>query len=430
MVRIYECLMTYDTLIGLHRFEHTLKPKNGFLLLSPLKVISKRGKIECWGSEIDSLEIREKGIPILIRALEISDLEIWAPSKPTEIPGIIPKEWEDLVSRIKPGDVIMLLGGVDVGKSGLFAFLANKLVSAGMRVGLIDADVGQSDIGPVGTIGLSLIDETVVHPSLAKPDGLFFIGDNTPRGHLLPMVMGTRMLLDIAKSEEADVILINTTGYIHSGPARALKRFKILATQPSKVVILQREDESEHIAKLVPSSSDLIKIHVSRNIRRKNHSFRIFLRQSNIRRYLEGAESVRINIRDAKFTDTLFFSGSSAQDLVKELEELLGRPVLYAEEAPDVIVCLLESLSGLKELKLRGKPLRTATRRGYEGLYVGFLDDVGLCHGVGIIERFMPEQGTLDIYTKFSGSSEYIAFGYLKFNKNGIQIGKRGLTEP
>ncbi|RLE68608.1 MAG: hypothetical protein DRJ43_05280, partial [Thermoprotei archaeon] len=144
--------MTYDTLIGLHRFEHTLKPKNDFLLLSPLKVISKRGKIECWGSEIDSLEIREKGIPILIRALEISDLEIWAPSKPTEIPGIIPKEWEDLVSRIKPGDVIMLLGGVDVGKSGLFAFLANKLVSAGMRVGLIDADVGQSDIGPVGTI--------------------------------------------------------------------------------------------------------------------------------------------------------------------------------------------------------------------------------------------------------------------------------------
>ena len=79
---------------------------------------------------------------------------------------------------------------------------------------------------------------------------------------------------------------------------------------------------------------------------------------------------------------------------------------------------------------IKGKPLRVATIRGYEGLYVGFLDGLGFCSGVGIIKSFRPDQGFLEILTKFSDGFEYIDFGYLKFNRDGTQIGRRGLTEP
>ena len=422
--------MPHDTILGLHKFECELKPRDGFLVLSPLRVAKKKGRIECWGSEIDFVEVRERGIPVLIRALETSSLELWAPSRPMEIPEIIPREWEELTGKIKPGDTVMLLGGIDVGKSGLFAFLTNKLVSSGLKLGLIDADIGQSDIGPVGTIGLSLIEETIVHPSLTEANSLFFIGDNTPRGHLLPMVVGTRKLLDRAKHEEADVVLINTTGYIHSNPARALKRFMILATDPTKVVILQRKDEAEHIAKLIPRKSELIRIPVSRNIRRKNRSYRVLFRQSNIKRYLDGARSMKIEIEGTKLVDTLFFSGSRSPELHQELERLIGKPVIYVEESPDLILCVLNSLKLQKGLMFRGKPLRVAILRGYEGLYVGFLDNLGFCRGIGIIESFRPDQGILEVYTSFSSKFEYIDFGYLKFNRDGIQIGRRGLSEP
>ena len=422
--------MSHDFTPSLHMFEHTLRPGNGFLLLSPLKIKRNRGRIECWGAEIDSLEVMERGIPVLIRAVEASDLEIRAASKPEEISEIIPKEWEELANRIESGDTVMLLGGIDVGKSGLFAFLANKLVSKGFRVGLIDADVGQSDIGPVGTIGLSLISEKIIHPSLLIPNLLFFVGDNSPRGHLLPMVIGVKKLLDEAKTRGADVVLINTTGYIHSGPARALKRFKILATEPTKVVVLQRSNESQHIIKLIPKNSEVIKMSVAKGVRRKNRSLRVLFRQSNIRRYLNGARSLRINLHETKLVDTLFFSGSSSLELKHELEGLLRKPVIYAEEAPDVILCLIDSSYVRKGLVVRGKPLRIAVRRGYDGLYVGFLDDHGFCCGIGIIEGFRPDQGILDVYTNFSGQFDCVEFGYLKFNKKGIQVGRRGLTEP
>ncbi len=422
--------MSHDFALGLHMFEHTLKSGNGFLLLSPLKIRTNRGKIECWGAKIDSLEVRERGIPILIRAVETSDLEIWAASRPEEISEIIPKEWEELADRIEAGDTVILLGGIDVGKSGLFAFLANKLVSYGSRVGLIDADVGQSDIGPVGTIGLSLISKEIVHPSLSSPNLLFFIGDNSPRGHLLPMVVGVKKLLDEAKKKGADVVLINTTGYIHSGPARALKRFKILVTDPSKVVVLQRSGESEHIIKLIPKNSEVIKLSVAKGVRRKNHSLRVLFRQSNIRRYLNGARSLRIKVHETRLLDTLFFSGSYCPELVEELEGMLNLPIIYAEEAPDVILCLTESSHARKGFVVRGKPVRIASRRGYKGLYVGFLDDRGFCRGIGIVESFKPEKGMLDVYSSFSGEFDGIDFGYLKFNKDGIQVGRRGLTEP
>lgn len=394
-----------------------------------MRFLRIRGRVECWGSEADSIEVREKGIPVLIRAVEESCVEVWAPSRPLEIEEIIPKEWDELASSIGDGETVMLLGGVDVGKSGLFTFLANRLVSRGMKVALIDADVGQSDIGPVGTIGLGIIESPIIHPSLLKPHRLFFVGDNTPRGHLLPMVVGVKKLLEEAKLERVNATIINTTGYIHSGPARALKRFKISVTEPSKVVILQREGESEHIAKLVPNSSELIRMSVAKGVRRKNRTFREIFRQSNIRRYLNGAKKLRVNLKEVRLLETLFLTGKPSQELKLQLEKLLKKPVLYAEEAPDAIICLLES-NHQKSLMLRGKPVRIGVRSGYRGLYVGFLDGRGFCRGVGIIEEFRPEEGLLEVYTNFLGEFNFIEFGHLKFNKDGVQVGRRGVREP
>lgn len=56
---------------------------------------------------------------------------------------------------------IMILGGVDTGKTTLATFLANELLSSGFRVAIIDSDIGQKGILPPATI------------SLGFPEGLF-----------------------------------------------------------------------------------------------------------------------------------------------------------------------------------------------------------------------------------------------------------------
>ncbi|MGC8973282.1 MAG: Clp1/GlmU family protein, partial [Thermoproteus sp.] len=66
-------------------------------------------------------------------------------------------EWESAASSVDLNGVTVVIGAIDVGKSTMTAVLANKALSRGLRVAVIDADVGQNDIGPPTTISASRI---------------------------------------------------------------------------------------------------------------------------------------------------------------------------------------------------------------------------------------------------------------------------------
>ena len=74
----------------------------------------------------------------------------------------IPPYWDNLVEAIKAkqkelnrAPVVLFIGDVDTGKTTLITYILNKLVKQGLKVGIIDADIGQSDVGPPTTIGYS-----------------------------------------------------------------------------------------------------------------------------------------------------------------------------------------------------------------------------------------------------------------------------------
>src|ERR671930_1831879 len=119
---------------------------------------------------------------------------------------------------------ILVLDAVDRGKSTYCRFLIRRCLETSQRVAVIDTDVGQKDIGPPATLTLGYPE---VAQSLAEvsPVAWYFIGATSPAGHLLPMIVGLRHLLDINR---AACIIMNTTGLIH-GPGRVLKGYKIEA---------------------------------------------------------------------------------------------------------------------------------------------------------------------------------------------------------
>lgn len=137
----------------------------------------------------------------------------------------------------------LFLGGTDTGKTTLVTHLAERLV--GQRtVAIIDADVGQSHIGPPATIGWALAEPLVADLSELALRQMYFVGDTSPSGHLLPFTVALIKAHEQA-SRQAQLVLIDTGGLIIDPAARALWWQICQAIRPGVVVAVQRHSELE-----------------------------------------------------------------------------------------------------------------------------------------------------------------------------------------
>lgn len=156
--------------------------------------------------------------------------------------------YEELIARaVARRGVDVLIGGMDSGKSTLARRIAAAGISEGLTVGLLDADVGQSTIGPPTTVGLRLCRSgaDLGPEAMRQADHLAFAGSISPQGHLLPLVTGTRLLLDRAKAQGAELVVVDTTGLVSGVYAQLLKFHKVGVLQPDLVVGIARGEELE-----------------------------------------------------------------------------------------------------------------------------------------------------------------------------------------
>jgi len=135
----------------------------------------------------------------------------------------------------------LLLGGADTGKTTLALALAARIAQS-RPVAIVDADIGQSHIGPPSTVGWAVFDNPNFDLSAIEPGGIAFVGDITPVGHLLQFTAAlTRCVEQAAKL--AEVILIDTPGFIAGPPANALWWTVQHALKPDLIIAVQRANE-------------------------------------------------------------------------------------------------------------------------------------------------------------------------------------------
>ena len=168
---------------------------------------------------------------------------------------------KDLIQK----GICLILGAGDTGKTTLTAALAKRLTKS-QPVGIIDADVGQSHIGPPTTVGWALVsnpqvDFRVKTSLFSQTSGTFascygfsqlavggisFVGDVTPVGHLLQL---TAAIVQCVRqvSEAAELIIIDTPGFIFGPAASALWWTVQRILKPKLVLAVQRSDELSHI---------------------------------------------------------------------------------------------------------------------------------------------------------------------------------------
>ncbi|HSR35520.1 MAG TPA: Clp1/GlmU family protein [Anaerolineae bacterium] len=219
---------------------------------------------------------------------------------------VVPPQWKRLGEEDLRGTV-MVVGASDTGKSTLARFLYEESCRRGLRSAYLDADMGQSTLGVPTTLNLALAGEAgdACFPPQG-PRAAYFVGAVTPRGHMLPTVIGAHRLQQRALSLGADAIVVDTTGLVDQVQGgKALKQWKIELLAPGVVVALQRRRELESI--LWPLRRDgrvrCVELPVSPYVVARSRETRIARRRERLAHYFENAQPRLVNMRQTAIYD-------------------------------------------------------------------------------------------------------------------------------
>ena len=133
----------------------------------------------------------------------------------------------------------MVIGRPGTGKSHLARYLAENFRCTRGAVGLVSADPGQPSLGVPTCAALAL------EAPWQEPQAMWFIGDVSPRGHLLQAVVGTARLAARARDAGAAAVVIDTSGLVQGALGTFLKYHKAVAASVDDVVAIQLDGELE-----------------------------------------------------------------------------------------------------------------------------------------------------------------------------------------
>jgi polynucleotide 5'-hydroxyl-kinase GRC3/NOL9 len=215
-----------------------------------------------------------------------------------------PQEWYALLNILeKERGMAIIIGVTDTGKTTLANFLTLNLCQRRLKVALVDADIGQSSLGPPATIGFAVFKSDPDWEVVLSPPEIFFVGSTTPEGHFPLYLEGIKRMVGKALSYGTDLILVDTTGFVSGEAGKELKRRKIDLISPRFILALQKSDEIEHILALFQENPlyRILRLPLSEKVRPRSMEERRANRANKFREYFKdsviqelAAEEVRI----------------------------------------------------------------------------------------------------------------------------------------
>src|SRR5208282_103855 len=314
--------------------------------------------------------MNEKQLPVEAEKRAKLEIALGKSAEIFEIQGsTIPPSWSiaaETLSEMNQGKVAVI-GPTDVGKSTLCVYLVNRLLGA--KLSIIDADVGQADLGPPTTIARAETRNSITSLTELDPDARIFIGNTSPGQVKGKLIDGIRRLS--ARAEDS-LTIINTDGWIADPEAIQYKINLIARTKPDLVIGLDFGNELQPI--LAGSRAQSITVEPANEVLSRSKSDRRKIRVNGYRRFLEGGNMRTFTLREVQ-------------------------------------VSIPESLSFLT--KSKGSEL--------SNLIVGLLDENRYLVQIGVLLTFEP--GTVRVYCKPAEEIRTIELGYLKLSTNGNELG-------
>jgi polynucleotide 5'-hydroxyl-kinase GRC3/NOL9 len=271
-------------------------------------------------------------------------------------------------------------------------------------VAVLDADIGQSSVGPPTTIGLGIVVRPIQSlQDVARRSG-FFVGSTSPRGHLLPMVVGTRRMLDRALTLDVDHVIIDTGGFIMGPGGRALQRSTIGVVNPEVVVCLQQREECEGLLRSYRRRQRprVLRLPASPACRHRSMEERRAFRQHALRRYFAEPTSITLAWDDLDLIDTPLWGGTPLAHASDDRLRHLGCPeILWMErDGRDILVVTRDPMpaSTVAEIERTvGFRVQTWSVAALHGTLLGLLDHAAEVVGLGMLRRIDFTNHCLDI---------------------------------
>lgn len=234
-----------------------------------------------------------KRLPFYATAQSCFDLSLGANGVVQVVEGnTVPQSWNEPAARLLEAKfkpiTLLILGMSDSGKTSFCTYLVNKLVAKKWRVAVLDGDLGQSDIGPSGTVAYAVASKPIINLHSLKLQNAVFVGDTSPLRVVAKTIEGLCALKAEALRRAPDFVVVNTDGWVNGDLAIRYKTAMIRALKPFLVVALQTQDALEPL--LANLTVPIIRVESSPYLSPRTAEKRKALREMTYSRHLEGAK--------------------------------------------------------------------------------------------------------------------------------------------
>jgi polynucleotide 5'-hydroxyl-kinase GRC3/NOL9 len=288
--------------------------------------------------------VREgKRLPFFVLEKAVFDLSLGPNSSMSEVSGnTIPQSWnkpvKDLLCVEKKPVIILVLGKIDSGKSSCCTFLLNQLVSQKHQVAILDGDVGQSDIGPSGTIGYALTSKPVIELQNLKLENAFFVGVTSPIKAIAKINEGLAAMMEEISHRSFDFLIVNTDGWVAGDLAIEYKTMIVKLIKPDFIIGIKVENELEPLmVTLGQAQTPIILLEASSCASERTADKRKILRDRTYSKYLQNAKlqcypmsHVTVELRSSVLPSHIEHENGILVGLYGQKSKFLGIGVLRA----------------------------------------------------------------------------------------------------
>jgi len=416
--------------------KYTVEKDKTLIMDGPSSVTVLSGEAKVLGAPLkigERFVIREgKRIPFEVIEKSTFDLVLGENASFEEIDGsTIPPSWEnvseELVSEGK-SLIVMVVGDVDSGKTSFCTYLANKALEKKLKVAVIDADLGQSDVGPPSTIGFSRIVTPVKDLFEVEAESAYFIGLTSPSGVIVDVIENLSSLKSTALKSDMDLLIVNTDGWVDGEEAAAYKIKLIEKIAPDIVVGIQYENELAPILSALKEKK-VFSVNSPSVIRARDREKRKILRELSYKKYLKDAKIQSFPLNWINVESIFFKTKNHPAESMRKIRVLLGANPAYFEETPTSVLLVLKKGQWIDENLTKkieseyGKKAKVIREGDEEGLLVAFQDDDGRFLGIGILRSIDYRRLVMKVYTPVYKNVATILVGQIKLDEKGREIG-------
>ncbi|MEM4831189.1 MAG: Clp1/GlmU family protein [Sulfolobales archaeon] len=322
---------------------------------------------------------------------------------------------------------VLVVGPPESGKSTFTAFLANYLRESGVRVGVIEGDVGQEDILVPTTIALAEVSKPILWLRELEPTLFRFVGCTSPQYCYSESILAIKELADEGSGLGLRAILINTDGWVNTASGIEHKLTIIRWVKPDIVVAMDKEVYN-YLLKCASSLTNVIHAPRPTIVRQRSKEERRELRTQAYKRYFS-----RGRVRKVKLDSVGILSACAISGRIVSKEELLEafkipdselNKLLYSTKVGDTLYIISREPINLALSSESVVRVVVITPKDIRGTLVGLLGERMREVGVGVITDLDLSTQELAILTPWEGDIKGLIVGKIKLNENLEEAGR------